>query len=60
MGTLNLCQKMPDKMQKSRDEFDHSGLRKLKKTAKKLQNYNLADFCQFLDVFSVWDDRIDF
>ena len=60
MGTLNLCLKEPEQMQKTRDESDHSGPRKLQKTAKKVQNQNLAEFCQFLDVFSVWDDRIDF
>ena len=38
MGTLNLCLKMPKKMQKTGDEPDHSRLRKLPKTAKKLQN----------------------
>ena len=38
VGTLNLCLKEPEKMQKTRDESDHSGLRKLQKTAKKLQN----------------------
>ena len=38
VGTLNLCLKVPEKMQKNRDESDHSGLRKLQKAAKKLQN----------------------
>ena len=38
VGTLNLCLKMPKKMQKTRDESDHSRLRKLPKTAKKLLN----------------------
>ena len=38
VGTLNLCLKMPKKMQKTRDESDHSRLRKLPKTAKKLVN----------------------
>ena len=28
MGTLNLCQKMSDKMQKDSDQSDHSILRK--------------------------------
>ena len=31
-----------------------------KKFFKKLLNENLAVFCQFLEVFSVWDDQIDF
>ena len=47
VGTLNLCLKIPKKMQKTRDEPDHSRLQKLPKTAKKLQNQNLANFCQF-------------
>ena len=32
VSTLNLCFKMPKKMQKTRDESDHSRLRKLPKT----------------------------
>ena len=28
VGTLNLCLKMPEKMQKTRNESDHPGLRK--------------------------------
>ena len=36
VGTLNLCLKMPKKMQKTRDESDHFRLRKLPKTARKL------------------------
>ena len=38
-------------MEKTRDESDHSRLRKFPKTAKKLQNYDLADFCQILKFF---------
>ena len=39
LGTLSLCLKKPEKMQKARHESDHSWLRKLKKkTAKILQN----------------------
>ena len=60
MGTLNLCFREPEKMQKTRDKSDSPRLRKLPKTAPKLQNFNLADFLQFFNVFSVWDDRIDF
>ena len=60
VGTLNLCLRVPEKMQKTRDESDPSRLRKLPKTAPKLQNLNLADFLQFLDVFSVGDDQINF
>ena len=38
VGTLNLCLKVPDKMQKTRGESDLSRLRKLPKIAKKTQN----------------------
>ena len=34
VGTLNLCLKMPEKMQKTRNESDHPGLRKRPKTIK--------------------------
>ena len=34
VGTLNLCLKVPKKMQNTRDESDHSKLRKRQKTAK--------------------------
>ena len=33
-----LCLKEPEQMQKTRDDSDHSGPRKLQKTAKKVQN----------------------
>ena len=59
VGTLNLCLRVPEKKQKTRDESDLSRLRKLPKTAPKLQK-NVADFLQFLDVFSVGDDQISF
>ena len=36
VGTLNLCLKEPEKMQKTRDESDHSELSKVQKTAEKL------------------------
>ena len=35
VGTLNLCLKMPEKMQKTRIESDHPGLRKRPKTGEK-------------------------
>ena len=35
MGTLNLCLKMPEKMQKTRNESDHPVLRKRAKTGEK-------------------------
>ena len=37
VGTLNLCLKMPEKMQKTRNESDHPGLRKRPKTGKNSQ-----------------------
>ena len=60
MGTLNLCLKVPEKMQKTRDESDHCRLRKRQKTAKNKPILHLTDFWQFLDVFFVGHDRIDF
>ena len=60
MGTLNLCLRVPEKMQKTRDKSYPFRLRKLPKTAPKLQNLNLADFLQFLGVFVVGDDKINF
>ena len=60
VGTLNLCLKVPEKMPKNRDESDHSRVRKCQKTDKIRQSLNLTDFGQFLDVFFVGDDRIDF
>ena len=44
VGTLNLCLKVPEKMQKTTDECDHSRLRKRPKTAKNRQHLNLSDF----------------
>ena len=55
----NLCLRVPEKMQKTRGESDPSRLRKLSKSTQNKQNLNLADFWQFLDVFSVKDDQID-
>ena len=59
VGTLKLCLKVPKKMQKTRDESDHSRLRKLQKPVENCQSLNLTKFLQFLDVFLVGDDRID-
>ena len=47
MGTLNLCLKMPEKMQKTKNESDHPGLRKRPKTKKN----EIFDFAQFSTVF---------
>ena len=60
VGTLNLCLKVPKKMQKTRNQSDHPILRKRPKTVKNQTNSNVVYFWQFLDVFSVWDDQIDF
>ena len=35
VGTLNLCLKMTEKKQKTRNEYDHPGLRKNPKTGEK-------------------------
>ena len=53
MGTLNLCQKMSDKMQKDSGQSDHSILRKRPKCG---ENW---PFWAILDVFSGWNDQID-
>ena len=60
VGTLNLCLKMPEKMQKTRNESGHPVLRKPPKTIKNLPKSKLAIFHEFLDVFSAQDDRIHF
>ena len=50
MGTLNLCQKMPDKMQKELSHFDHSILRKRPKTPKMVNfDHILYDFSELSD-----------
>ena len=51
MGTLNLCQKMPDKIQKDSAQSDHSILRKRPKWPK------MANFHHILDVFSGLNDQ---
>ena len=60
MGILNLCLRAPEKMQRTRDESNHSTMRKRQKTDKNRQIFNLTDFGQFLNVFFVGDARIDF
>ena len=52
VGTINLCLKMPDELQKTRNLSDHSELRKRPIPAKHLPKSNIAVFRQFLDVFS--------
>ena len=53
MGTLNLCQKMSDKMQKDSGQSDHSILRKRLKCG---ENWPFLDI---LDVFSRLDECMD-
>ena len=48
VGTLNLCLKVPKRMQKTRDESDQSRLRKRPKTTEKRSKY---EFGRFLTVF---------
>ena len=60
MGTLSLCLKMPEKIQKTKNESDHPGLRKHQKPIENLPKSKLAIFHQFLDVFSAQDDWIHF
>ena len=48
VGTLNLCLKYPEKIQKTRDESDHSGLRKLQKNCQKIAK---LEFGRILPVF---------
>ena len=58
VGTLNLCLKEPEKMQKTRNQSDHPRQRKRPKTGKILPNSNFAIFWQFFGVFSAQSDRI--
>ena len=60
VGTLNLCLKMTEKKQKTRNESDHPGLRKNPKTGEKWPILIMLNFWRFLDVFSAQDDRIHF
>ena len=53
MGTLNLCQKMSDKMQKDSCQSDYSILRKLPKCG---ENW---PFWDIFDVFSRLDECMD-
>ena len=52
VGTLNLCLKEPEKMQKTRNQSDHPRQRKRPKTGKILPNSNFALFWQLFGVFS--------
>ena len=58
MGTLNLCLKIPEKMQKTRNESDHA--EKLSKNHLELTKIKIGHFSQFLDVFSAQDGPINF
>ena len=44
VSTLNLRLKVPEKMQKTRDECDHFRLRKRPKTAKNRQTFQFVSF----------------
>ena len=52
VGTLNLCLKEPEKMQKTRNQSDYPRQRKCPKNVKSLHNSYYAVFGQFLEVFS--------
>ena len=58
--TLNLCLKMPDTEEKTRNQSDHQELRKRPKTADICRVSKIGVFHQFFDVFSVKDGRIEF
>ena len=47
VGTLNLCLKVPEQMQKTRNQFDHTRLRKRQKLSKIGQIQILQFFCSF-------------
>ena len=53
MGTLNLCEKMPDNISKELGHFDHLILRKCPKTPK------MVNFDHILDDLSELSDRND-
>ena len=53
MGTLDLCQKMPDKMDRDSGPYIHQVWRKRPKWPK------MANFHHILDVFSGLNDQID-
>ena len=59
VGTLNLCLKEPEKMQKTRNQSDNPRQRIRPKTGKILPNSNFAIFWQFFFlVFSAKSDQI--
>ena len=60
VGTLNLCLKMPDTVQKTRTQSDQPGLRKHPETTEICKNSKIGIFHQFFDNFSAQDDRIEF
>ena len=51
VGTLNLCLKEPEKMQKTRNQSDHTRQRKRPITGKILPNSNFAIFFDLLKGF---------
>ena len=60
VGTINLCLKMPDTENKTRNQSDHQELRKHPKTAEICRVSKIGVFHQFFDVFSAQDGRIKF
>ena len=60
VGTLNLCLKMPDTMQKTRNWSDIPGLIKRSKTVENWVKSNFVLFQQFFYFFSSHDDQINF
>ena len=51
VGTLNLCLKMPDTEQKTRNQSDHQELRKRQKTAEICRVSKIDVFHHFFDIF---------
>ena len=66
VGTLNLCLKAPEQMQKTRNQSVHPWLRKRPKTVKNWSNSIFANFRQFFGVFSTssfqacWDTTLEY
>ena len=59
-GYSNFCLKMPEKIQKTRNESDNPWLKNCSKTIKNLPKSKLVIFHKFLDVFSVQNNQVLF
>ena len=57
--SINLCFKVPDKMQKTTDQSDCSRLKKCPKTTEELQNLKLAKFLTVFGYFLSLGYRIE-